>query len=139
MKALFKLLLKYVFASEALFMLILMPLMFYLIMGQAMVFGLSNFTGIHDPDKLHALQRQIANSLIAGIGGTTIVSAAFSILPVTIVDFKNSVLMKRMGATNIKPITFILAIVLLFFIQSSFSFFYTRIAATIVFGAQGLG
>ena len=131
MKALFKLLLKYVFASEALFILILMPLLFYLIMGEAMIFGLANITRGGNN-----VEHKIANSLIAGIGGTTIVSTAFTILPVTIVDFKNSVLMKRMGATNIQPFHFILSIILLFFIQSTFSFFYTRAAATLIFGAR---
>lgn len=127
MKGLSKLLARYIFASEALFMILLMPIMFYVIMGQAMVFGLGRLVG----DK-----SVIARSLIAGIGGTTIISSAFTIIPITIVDFKNSVLMKRMGATNVKPIQFILVIVLLFFLQASFTFFYSRFIATLVFGPQ---
>ena len=68
--------------------------------------------------------------------GTTIVSTALSIIPITIVDFQNSVLMKRMGATNIKLWQFILIIVILFLVQSTFSFFYTRFIATLFFGSR---
>jgi ABC-2 type transport system ATP-binding protein len=98
-------------------------------MGQAMVFGLGSVAPNEDKTKL-------ANSLIAGIGGTTIISSAFTIIPITIVDFKNSVLMKRMGATNIQPFHFILIIIGLFIVQSTFTFFYTRLVATIIFGHQ---
>ena len=131
MKGIFKLLLQYVFASESVFFIILMPLILFGIMGEAMIFGTS--TNIPIAHRLAAQQR-IANSFIAGISGTTIISSALFLIPITIVDFKNSVLMKRIGATNIKPYQFLLMVVVLFIIQSSFSFFYSRIVATLIFG-----
>ena len=125
MKGLFKLLSQYIFASESIFFILIMPLILLGIMGEALIFGTSN-TG--------SAQKIIANSFIAGISATTIISSALFLIPITIVDFKNSVLMKRIGATNIKPYQFLLLVVALFVCQSTFSFFYTRTIATLFFG-----
>ena len=109
-----------------------MPLILFGIMGEAMIFGTT--TNIANASQQLSAQKSLANSFIAGISGTTIISSALFLIPITIVDFKNSVLMKRIGATNIKPYQFLLMVVVLFIVQSSFSFFYSRIVATIFFG-----
>jgi ABC-2 type transport system ATP-binding protein len=101
MKGLFKLLLQYVFASESLFFILLMPLILLGIMGEALIFA--TYSSIPNHVIKNAAEHKMAVSFIAGISGTSVISSALFLIPITIVDFKNSVLMKRIGATNVKP------------------------------------
>ena len=127
LKGLFKLLLRYVFASESIFFIMIMPVILFGIMGEAMIFGTTHIL---------AQQKHLANSFIVGISGSTVISSALFLIPITIVDFKNSVIMKRIGVTNVRPWQFLMLIIGLFVIQSTFSFFYSRFVATMLFGSR---
>ena len=103
MKGLFKLLLQYVFASESLFFILIMPLILFGIMGEALIFAAPALIKTITEPARHLLEEKTAASFVSGISGTTVISSALFLIPITIVDFKNSVLMKRIGATNVKP------------------------------------
>lgn len=75
-------------------------------------------------------------AIIQGITVVQIISIGIFIMPETIVDFKNSVILKRIGATHIKSIIFILSLAILGFLFGLFSYFWSIMWAGIFFGNQ---
>jgi len=63
------------------------------------------------------------HSLIGSISMVQAMSVGIFIIPQTILEFKNSVLMKRIGATNIKPIFFVASVVTIAFLFIIVAFF----------------
>ncbi|WP_156930203.1 ABC transporter permease [Mycoplasma elephantis] len=55
-------------------------------------------------------------------------------LPTAIFEFKKSTLLKRIGATNVKPLTFLIYIALYYFIIMIISGLWTMLVALIIFG-----
>ncbi|AKX33834.1 ABC transporter ATP-binding protein [Spiroplasma litorale] len=78
----------------------------------------------------------LLHNLIGSIAIMQIISAGIFIIPQTILDFKNSVLMKRIGATNIKPLFFILSVVTMGILFMIAGFFWTLLWAGIMFGGE---
>ena len=74
------------------------------------------------------------HSLIGSISMVQAMSVGIFIIPQTILEFKNSVLMKRIGATNIKPIFFVASVVTIAFLFIIVAFFWTLLWAGIFFG-----
>lgn len=74
------------------------------------------------------------HSLIGSISMVQAMSVGIFIIPQTILEFKNSVLMKRIGATNIKPIFFVASVVTIAFIFIIIAFFWTLLWSGIFFG-----
>ncbi|PQP79027.1 hypothetical protein C6B38_02615 [Spiroplasma sp. ChiS] len=62
-------------------------------------------------------------------------SVGIFIIPQTILEFKNSVLMKRIGATNIKPVFFVFSVMIVGMIFIVLSFLWTLLWAGILFGS----
>lgn len=73
-------------------------------------------------------------SSIIGILTFQIVSSGIQQIPSAIMEFKNSVLLKRIGATPIKPIDFILNVVLVYFSFIVFQIFWIVLWTTLIFG-----
>lgn len=73
-------------------------------------------------------------SLVAGIAVTQIIAIGIFFIPQTIIDFKNSVLMKRIGASDIKALWFVSAIVAMGILSSIIAFLWTLLWAGIFFG-----
>ena len=128
MKALARLLFRYVFGSEAIVFILIFPAIIFGIMGEALLFNPNNSI---QPQQEHFNQ---VRSFISGVAVSTVISSGLFLIPTTIVDFKNSVLMKRIGATNVKPYGFVVVVLCLFILNSTFSFFYTRTIATLIYG-----
>ncbi len=61
-------------------------------------------------------------------------SVGIFIIPQTILEFKNSVLMKQIGTTNIKPVFFVLSVMFVGLIFIIISFLWTLLWAGIFFG-----
>ncbi|WP_338988320.1 hypothetical protein [Spiroplasma endosymbiont of Dasysyrphus albostriatus] len=58
------------------------------------------------------------HTLVGSISMLQPMAVGIFIIPQTIVEFKNSVLMKRIGATNIKPIFFVLSVMIIGFFEA---------------------
>ncbi|AHF60831.1 hypothetical protein P344_02325 [Spiroplasma mirum ATCC 29335] len=76
------------------------------------------------------------HTLVGSIAVTQTMSVGIFIIPQTILEFKNSVLMKRIGATNIKPVFFVLAVIAVGFAFIILAFFWTLLWAGIFFGGS---
>lgn len=63
--------------------------------------------------------------LMIGVIALNIMSFAINSIPQAIIDYKNSVLLKRIGSTPIKPMTFILTISFYYFVMSFLMFFWS--------------
>jgi ABC-2 type transport system ATP-binding protein len=74
------------------------------------------------------------HSLVGSYGAVSALGVGFFIIPSTIIEFKSSVLMKRIGATNIKPIFFLLSVLVIGFILVIVSLLWTMLWAGILFG-----
>ncbi len=75
-------------------------------------------------------------SIIQGITVVQIISIGIFVMPETIIDFKNSVILKRIGATRIKSSVFILSLAILGFLFGLFSYFWSIMWAGIFFGQE---
>lgn len=60
--------------------------------------------------------------MIAGIAIVNIISVGIFIIPQTIIEFKLSVLLKRIGATNIHPLFLVTAVIIIGVFASIISF-----------------
>ncbi|ASP28566.1 ABC transporter ATP-binding protein [Spiroplasma corruscae] len=78
----------------------------------------------------------LLHSLVGSLSAMQIVSTGIFIIPQTILDFKNSVLMKRIGATNIKPFFFILSVVSMGVLFMLIGFLWTILWSGIMFGQE---
>ncbi|WP_339043295.1 hypothetical protein [Spiroplasma endosymbiont of Apeira syringaria] len=72
--------------------------------------------------------------MIAGIAIVNIISVGIFIIPQTIIEFKLSVLLKRIGATNIHPLFFVTAVIIIGVFASIISFLWTLLWGGIYFG-----
>ncbi|WP_283272474.1 ABC transporter ATP-binding protein/permease [Spiroplasma sp. SV19] len=77
---------------------------------------------------------QSIHTLVGSIAMVQAMSVGIFIIPETILEFKNSVLMKRIGATNIKPVFFVLSVMLVGLVFIITSFLWTLLWAGIFFG-----
>ncbi|WP_339021498.1 ATP-binding cassette domain-containing protein [Spiroplasma endosymbiont of Atherix ibis] len=78
----------------------------------------------------------LLHNSIGSLSLMQIISVGIFIVPQTILEFKNSVLMKRIGATNIKPIFFILNVVTMGIFFMIIGFLWTLLWAGIMFGNE---
>ncbi|QHX36521.1 ABC transporter ATP-binding protein/permease [Spiroplasma sp. BIUS-1] len=78
----------------------------------------------------------LLHNLIGSLAIMQIIAVGIFIIPQTILEFKNSVLMKRIGATNIKPIFFVLTVVVMGIFFMIVGFFWTLLWAGIMFGGD---
>lgn len=74
------------------------------------------------------------HSLVGSISMVQAMSVGIFIIPQTILEFKNSVLMKRIGATNIRPVFFVTSVIFIGFVFIVLSFLWTLLWAGIFFG-----
>lgn len=119
--ALWKIILKYY--GRGIFVpmfLILYPILNLLLLGYA-----------YNDVSLDALK-----TIIQGITVVQIISIGIFVMPETIIDFKNSVILKRIGATHIKSSVFILSLAVLGFLFGLFSYFWSIMWAGIFFGNE---
>lgn len=78
--------------------------------------------------------RESVHLLIGSISMVQAMSVGIFIIPQTILEFKNSVLLKRIGATNIKPLFFVISVIIVGFIFILLAFLWTLLWAGIFFG-----
>ncbi|WP_381415141.1 ATP-binding cassette domain-containing protein [Spiroplasma endosymbiont of Anurida maritima] len=76
------------------------------------------------------------HTIIGSIAMVQAMSVGIFVIPQTIVEFKTSVLMKRIGATNIKPITFVISVMLVGLLFIIIAFLWTMLWGGIMFGTQ---
>ncbi|AGR41979.1 ABC transporter ATP-binding protein/permease [Spiroplasma diminutum] len=76
------------------------------------------------------------HNIVGSLAIMQIISVGIFIIPQTILEFKNSVLMKRIGATNIKPFFFILTVVIMGIFFMLVGFLWTLLWAGIMFGGD---
>lgn len=76
------------------------------------------------------------HTLVGSICMVQAMSVGIFIIPQTILEFKNSVLMKRIGATNIKPVFFVSSVIFIAFIFILAAFLWTLLWAGILFGSK---
>ena len=123
MKALGKLLFKYIFGGEGLFFIFIFPVLLLGIMGEI-------FISSSQPGMVH----DTARTFINGISVSSIISFGIMMISTIVTDFKTSVIMKRIGATKVSNLTFVGIILCIFLFTSFFSFFYVRLIGTLLYG-----
>ncbi|WP_338985907.1 ABC transporter ATP-binding protein/permease [Spiroplasma endosymbiont of Thecophora atra] len=74
------------------------------------------------------------HTLVGSISMLQPMAVGIFIIPQTIVEFKNSVLMKRIGATNIKPIFFVFSVMIIGFFFMIATFLWSLLWVGIMFG-----
>ncbi|WP_338983969.1 ABC transporter ATP-binding protein/permease [Spiroplasma endosymbiont of Othius punctulatus] len=79
------------------------------------------------------------HGIIGALAAMQIIACGIFIIPQTILDFKNSVLMKRIGATNIKPFVFVLTVNVTGIIIMALGFFWTLLIGGFMFGWGDIG
>lgn len=77
---------------------------------------------------------QKIHTLVGSIAMVQAMSVGIFIIPQTILEFKNSVLMKRIEATNIKPVFFVFSVMIVGMIFIVLSFLWTLLWEGILFG-----
>lgn len=124
---LINLLLKYYFKGFAVpFFVLAFPIILLFLEGFAFK-GVKFNPNTNDYDLLH--------TLVGSLAVLQIISVGIFIIPQTIIEFKNSVLLKRIGATTIKPVSFVLSVVIMGFIFMIIGFLWTQLWAGIFFGS----
>lgn len=111
------------------FFVVVFPIIMLFIMGQAnknIVLGNKDNT-----DPLESMRM-----IVAGIMITTLISTGIMGLPLTIVDFKTSTLIKRIGAADIKKSTFLIVILIYQSMWAFFSVFWVLLWAGINIGTM---
>lgn len=78
--------------------------------------------------------QEALQKLVVGISIMQIISIGIFFVPQTIIEFKSSVLMKRIGATNVHPRLFVGVIIILGVFFSLLAFLWTLLWAGIFFG-----
>ncbi|AOG60783.1 ABC transporter ATP-binding protein [Spiroplasma helicoides] len=92
------------------------------------------FKGKMFGDGSSSTEYSLLHNLVGSIAITQIIATGIFVIPQTILEFKNSVLLKRIGATNIKPIFFVLTVVTMGVLFMLLTFFWTLLWAGIMFG-----
>ena len=98
---------------------------FFLLAYPILILFLQGFAFSDRLDSLH--------SLVGSISMVQAMSVGIFIIPQTVLEFKNSVLMKRIGATNIKPVFFVVSVIFIGFIFIVVAFLWTLLWAGIFF------
>lgn len=106
------------------FFLIIYPILILGIQGESI-----RYTGADVAGTISAVKQ-----MIAGIAIVNIISVGIFIIPQTIIEFKTSVLLKRIGATNIHPLFFVSAVIIIGVFASIISFLWTLLWGGIYFG-----
>ncbi|AGM25358.1 ABC transporter permease [Spiroplasma chrysopicola] len=78
-------------------------------------------------------EREIIASLVNAMVIMEVLGIGLSFLPPAIIDFKNSVLIKRIGATDLRPGFYILVNVLITFVMVIIAIFWTLLLAGLMF------
>ncbi len=122
---LLKLMLKYYIKGFFVpFFLVIYPILILGIQGESI-----RHTGTDIAGTISAVKQ-----MIAGIAIVNIISVGIFIIPQTIIEFKTSVLLKRIGATNIHPLFFVTAVIIIGVFASIISFLWTLLWGGIYFG-----
>ncbi|WP_338969214.1 ABC transporter ATP-binding protein/permease [Spiroplasma endosymbiont of Labia minor] len=126
---LISLLMKYYIKGVAVpFFVFIFPILMLFLMGNMFTSGaLAN-------DKETAIRN--LHSLVGSYGAMAALGIGFFVIPSTIIEFKSSVLMKRIGATNIKPIFFLFSILAVGFLLIIVSLFWSLMWAGIMYGQK---
>lgn len=103
---------------------------FFLVVWPILLLFLQGFAYKNSPDD----PGKIIHNLIGSISMTQAMSVGIFIIPQTILEFKNSVLLKRIGATNIKPVFFVGAVITVGFLFILLAYLWTLLWAGILFG-----
>lgn len=101
---------------------------FFLLAYPILILFLQGFAFSTEASKLH--------SLVGSVSMVQAMSVGIFIIPQTILEFKNSVLMKRIGATNIRPVFFVISVITIGFIFILVAFLWTLLWAGIFFGSK---
>lgn len=106
---------------------------FFLIVYPILILGIQGEsvrnTGANVTETIDAIKQ-----MVAGIAIVNIISVGIFIIPQTIIEFKLSVLLKRIGATNIHPLFFVSAVIIIGVFASIISFLWTLLWGGIYFG-----
>ncbi|QBQ07481.1 ABC transporter ATP-binding protein [Spiroplasma gladiatoris] len=94
------------------------------------------FKGKMLSNNLGDTEYSLLHNIIGSISITQIIATGIFVIPQTIIEFKNSVLLKRIGATNIKPLFFVLTVITIGTIFMVITFFWTLLWAGIMFGSS---
>lgn len=106
---------------------------FFLIIYPVLILGIQGFS-IENAGSDFITKLALVRQMIAGIAIVNIISVGIFVIPQTIIEFKTSVLLKRIGATNIHPLFFVSAVILMGLIMSVISFLWTLLWGVIYFG-----
>lgn len=106
---------------------------FFLIIYPVLILGIQGFS-IQNAGSDFITRLALVRQMIAGIAIVNIISVGIFVIPQTIIEFKTSVLLKRIGATNIHPLFFVSAVILMGLIMSVISFLWTLLWGGIYFG-----
>lgn len=110
------------------FFIIFYPIISLFLLGRAVQFLYPEAT---DAEKLQYVQ-----TLVAGVSIVQIAGIGIFVMPEMIIEFKKSILMKRIGATGIRPIIFNVTIIGIGFALTLFSFLWSTLWSGILFGSQ---
>ncbi|AHI53326.1 ABC transporter ATP-binding protein/permease [Spiroplasma culicicola] len=122
-----KLLFKYYLKGGAVpFFVFMFPILLLFLEGFAFKGGMGN------PE----MGESLVHSIIGSLSAMQIIAVGVFIIPQTILEFKNSVLMKRIGATNIKPTFFVITVNLSGIAIMLIGYFWTLLWAGIMFGGS---
>lgn len=125
---LISLLMKYYIKGVAVpFFVFVFPILMLFMMGN--IYTSAAMTGGNEE-----VARQSLHSLVGSYATMSALGIGFFVIPSTIIEFKTSVLMKRIGATNIKPVFFLLSVVAIGFLLVIVSMFWSVLWAGIMFG-----
>lgn len=126
---LFNLVSKYFLRNKVIpFYIILYPIISLFLVGRAIQFLTPDLS---DNEKLLYIQ-----TLIIGVAIVQILSIGIFVMPEMIIEFKKSVLLKRIGATGIKPISFNITIINIGFLLTLISFIWSMLWSGIIFGFE---
>ncbi|QEH61486.1 ABC transporter ATP-binding protein [Spiroplasma chinense] len=125
---LINLLLKYYIKGFAVpFFMFVFPILMLFLIGN--IFTSSANTGGNEE-----VAKNMIHSLVGSYASMAALGVGFFVIPATIIEFKASVLMKRIGATNIKPIFFLLSVVVMGFVFVVISALWAILWAGIIYG-----
>ncbi len=126
---LFNLVSKYFLQNKVVpFYIILYPIISLFLVGRAIQFLTPDLS---EKEKLLYVQ-----TLIIGVAIVQILSIGIFVMPEMIIEFKKSVLLKRIGATGIKPLSFNLTIINIGFLLTLISFVWSTLWSGIIFGYE---
>lgn len=106
---------------------------FFLVIYPILILGIQGFS-IENVSNDHGEKLALVQQMVAGVAIVNIISVGMFVIPQTIIEFKTSVLLKRIGATDIHPFFFVSAVIIMGLIMSIISFLLTLLWGGIYFG-----